>query len=57
MQGHERQHDFSETVDGQIGSNRFSFLETCGDCGYSTSEYVTAKSVVSSYTMWITNPP
>lgn len=43
------QHDFSETVDGQIGNNRFFISETCGDCGYSTSEYVTAKSVVSSY--------
>ena len=42
-------HDFSETVDGQIGNNRFFISETCGDCGYSTSEYVTAKSVVSSY--------
>ena len=43
------QHDFSETVDGQIGNNRFFISETCGDCGYSTSEYVTAKSVVASY--------
>ena len=43
------QHDFSETVDDQIGNNRFFISETCGDCGYSTSEYVTAKSVVASY--------
>ena len=42
-------HDFSETVDGQIGNNRFFISEKCDDCGYSTSEYVTAKSVVSSY--------
>ena len=42
-------HNFSETVDGQIGNNRFFISETCGDCGYSTSEYVAAKSVVSSY--------
>lgn len=42
-------HDFSETVDGQIGNNRFFISEKCDECGYSTSEYVTAKSVVSSY--------
>ena len=42
-------HDLSSTVDGQIGNNRFFISETCGDCGYSTNEYVTAKSVVSSY--------
>ena len=42
-------HNLSSTVDGQIGNNRFFISETCGDCGYSTSEYVTAKSVVSSY--------
>ena len=42
-------HDFTETVDGQIGNNRFFISEKCDDCGYSTSEYVTAKSVVSSY--------
>ena len=42
-------HNFTETVDGQIGNNRFFISEKCDDCGYSTSEYVTAKSVVSSY--------
>ena len=42
-------HDLSSMVDGQIGNNRFFISETCGDCGYSTNEYVTAKSVVSSY--------
>lgn len=42
-------HNISSTLDGQIGNNRFFISETCSDCGYSTSEYVTAKSVVSSY--------
>ena len=42
-------HDFSEHIDGQIGNNRFYIAETCDDCGYETSEYVTAKSVVTAY--------
>ena len=42
-------HDLSSTVDGQIGNNRFYLTEKCGDCGFTTSEYVAAKSVVSSY--------
>lgn len=42
-------HDFSESVDAQLGNNRFYISETCSDCGYTTSEYVTAKSVVASY--------
>lgn len=42
-------HDFNETVDGQIGNNRFYVSEHCSDCDYKTSEYVTAKSVVASY--------
>ena len=42
-------HDLSSTVDGQIGNNRFYLTEKCNDCGYTTSEYVAAKSVVSSY--------
>ena len=42
-------HDLSSTVDGQIGNNRFYLTEKCDDCGYTTSEYVAAKSVVSSY--------
>ena len=42
-------HDFHEVVDAQIGNNRFYIHEHCDDCGYETSEYVTAKSVVSSY--------
>ena len=58
LEGHEskslrerEQHDFSETVDGQIGnSNRFFISETCGRLRiFYRSEYVTAKSVVSSY--------
>ena len=42
-------HDFHEVVDAQIGNNRFYIHEHCDDCGYETSEYVTAKSVISSY--------
>ncbi len=42
-------HDFTESIDGQIGNNRFYVSGTCNDCGYKTSEYVTAKSVVTSY--------
>ena len=42
-------HDFTEHIDGQIGNNRFYIAETCADCGYETSEYVTAKSVVTAY--------
>lgn len=42
-------HDFTELIDGQVGNNRFYISEKCGDCGYETSEYVTAKSVIASY--------
>lgn len=42
-------HHFEKMVDGQIGNNRFYVTEKCEDCGYETTEYVTAKSVVSSY--------
>ena len=42
-------HNFSELIDGQLGNNRFYVSEHCEDCVYETSEYVTAKSVVSSY--------
>ena len=42
-------HDLSSTVDGQIGNNRFYLTEKCDECGFTTSEYVAAKSVVSSY--------
>ena len=42
-------HNLSSTVDGQVGNNRFYLTEKCDDCGYTTSEYVAAKSVVSSY--------
>ena len=43
------QHNLLSTVDGQVGNNRFYLTEKCDDCGYTTSEYVAAKSVVSSY--------
>ena len=42
-------HDFTESIDAQIGNNRFYVEETCDECGYETSEYVAAKSVVASY--------
>ena len=42
-------HDFTETIDAQVGNNRFFISEKCDDCDYETSEYVTAKSVISSY--------
>ena len=43
------EHNFTEQVDGQIGNNRFYIAEKCDDCGYETIEYVTAKSVITSY--------
>ena len=43
------EHSFTESVDAQLGNNRFYIAETCEDCGYETSQYVTAKSVVTSY--------
>lgn len=43
------EHNFIENIDGQVGNNRFYVDEKCEDCGYETSEYVTAKAVVSSY--------
>lgn len=42
-------HNFDETVDGQLGNNRFYVSEHCKDCDFTANEYVTAKSVVSSY--------
>lgn len=45
----QERHDFTESIDAQIGNNRFYVAETCDECGYETSEYVTAKSVVASY--------
>ena len=42
-------HNFSNTVDAQLGNQRFHVTSDCDDCGYSTGEYVVAKSVVSSY--------
>ncbi len=42
-------HDFIKTVDAQLGNNRFYIKEHCSDCNFETSEYVTAKSVVSAY--------
>lgn len=43
------EHNFDETVDAQIGNNRFYITDTCEECAYKNTEYVTAKSVVASY--------
>ena len=42
-------HNFNESVDAQLGNNRFYISKNCEDCGYTTSEYITAKSVIASY--------
>lgn len=42
-------HDFTESIDGQLGNSRFYVSEECDECGYQTSEYLAAKAVVSSY--------
>ena len=42
-------HNLDSTIDGQIGNNRFYLTEKCDDCDYETSEYIIAKSVISSY--------
>ena len=42
-------HDFTEAVDAQLGNQRFYLIEECEDCEYTDSEYVVAKSVISSY--------
>ncbi|MBQ3427537.1 MAG: S-layer homology domain-containing protein [Clostridia bacterium] len=42
-------HDFDETVDAQLGNQRFHITAACDDCGYIKDEYVVAKSVVESY--------
>jgi len=42
-------HDFTESVDAQLGNNRFYVTETCDTCDYETAEYITAKSVITSY--------
>ena len=42
-------HNVDETVDGELGNQRFHITGECDDCGYDKSEYVVAKSVVQSY--------
>ena len=42
-------HDFTESVDAQLGNNRFYVTEICDTCDYETAEYITAKSVITSY--------
>ena len=42
-------HNLARTVDAQVGNNRFYLQEECEDCGYKTTEYISAKAVISSY--------
>lgn len=42
-------HNFNETVDGELGNQRFHITGECEDCGYIKNEYLAAKSVVQSY--------
>lgn len=42
-------HNFTESVDAQLGNNRFYVTEICDTCDYETAEYITAKSVITSY--------
>lgn len=42
-------HDFDETIDAQLGNQRFHITAKCDECGYIKDEYAAAKSVVQSY--------
>ncbi len=42
-------HNVDETIDGELGNQRFHITGECDDCGYDKSEYVAAKSVIQSY--------
>lgn len=42
-------HSFDETVDGELGNQRFHITGECEDCGYIKNEYAAAKSVIQSY--------
>jgi hypothetical protein len=42
-------HHITETVDAQLGNQRFHVTGECDDCGYIQDEYTAAKSVVQSY--------
>lgn len=43
------EHDFGETVVGELGNQRFHVTGECEDCGYTKNEYIAAKSVIQSY--------
>ena len=45
----QERHSFTETVDPQLGNQRFHLTGTCDDCGYIHDEYAVAKAVVESY--------
>ena len=42
-------HNFDETIDGELGNQRFHVTGNCEECGYIKNEYVAAKSVIQSY--------
>lgn len=42
-------HSFDETIDGELGNQRFHITGECEDCGYIKNEYIAAKSVIQSY--------
>ena len=42
-------HSFHETVDGELGNQRFHVTADCEDCGYKKNEYAAAKAVIQSY--------
>ncbi len=42
-------HDFNESIEAQLGNQRFHISGTCEECGYIKNEYAAAKSVVQSY--------
>ena len=42
-------HSFDETIDGELGNQRFHITGECEDCGYIKNEYIAAKSIIQSY--------
>ena len=42
-------HNLKTEVKAQLDKQRFAVVKTCADCGYTSTEYVAAKSVVADY--------
>ncbi len=42
-------HDLTATVTPQLADHRFKVVKVCADCGYTTTEYLTAKAVIANY--------